>query len=326
MKNFKSPLLKLRKIIRERGGFVNSHSHLDRAYTLRPEDFSLDVNKQLKEKWKVIDDLKRNTSTEQYYDNIKSAILCQSFFEVQSILSFVDVDSVCEYRPLLAAQKGKEYALTHGIDLKIACQTLKGVLDKTERKYIEGSLDKIDIIGSLPAADAKLEGHFDIIMNIAKSTGKRVHSHVDQLNTIDEKETELLARKTIEYGLQGRVTAVHSISLACHPKKYRKYVYDLCKDAGISFISCPTAWIDSRRNERLSVTHNSVTPVDELVENGILVALGTDNIHDVYKPYSDGDMFVELRFLLESTHFYDINALADIATTNGKYVMGLYDE
>ena len=60
-----------------------------------------------------------------------------------------------------------------------------------------------------------------------------------------------------------------------------------------------------------------------MVPLGIPVAIGSDNICDVYKPFSNGDMMVELRFLLESTHFYDIDSLVDIATTNGKQIIGI---
>ena len=169
----------------------------------------------------------------------------------------------------------------------VACQTLKGVINRNARTLIEDSIDGIDIIGSLPAADPGKESeHLDIVMTWAKQTGKRLHVHVDQLNTDEEKETELLARKAMEHGLYNRVSAIHSISLACHPKHYRDEVYRMCKDAGLSFICCPSAWIDHRRQERKSVTHNSITPVDELLDHDIKVALGTDNICDVYKPYT----------------------------------------
>ena len=94
-------------------------------------------------------------------------------------------------------------------------------------------------------------------------------------------------------------------------------------DADLSFVSCPTAWIDHRRSEKLSVTHNAITPIDEMVPLGLTVAIGSDNICDIYKPFSDGNMVTELRFLLEATHFYNIEDLVDIATTNGRKVIGL---
>ena len=95
----------------------------------------------------------------------------------------------------------------------------------------------------------------------------------------------------------------------------------MCLDADLSFVSCPTAWIDHRRNETLTVTHNAITPIDEMIPLGICVAIGSDNICDVYKPFSDGNMMTELRFLLEATHFYDIEELTKIATHNGRKVI-----
>ena len=97
----------------------------------------------------------------------------------------------------------------------------------------------------------------------------------------------------------------------------------MAKDAGLSFIACPTAWIDARRTEELCPIHNAVTPVDELLEHDLVVAIGSDNIHDIYKPFSTGDMRTEIKFLLESLHIYDIETLVNISTRNGLKVVGL---
>ena len=64
----------------------------------------------------------------------------------------------------------------------------------------------------------------------------------------------------------------------------------------------------------------------EMLKHGLTVAIGSDNIHDVYKPFSDGNMMTELKFLLECLHLYDIDALADIATKNGRLVIGMEDD
>ena len=155
--------------------------------------------------------------------------------------------------------------------------------------------------------------------------------HVNSFSSSDnysplEKETELLARKIMKHGLEGKVTAIHAISLAAHPKKYRHEVYKMCVDADLSFIACPSAWIDHKRNETLTPTHNSVTPVDELLEYGLLVALGSDNICDVYKPYCDGDMINELRLLVDACRIYNSDDIINIAVHNGFKVMGMKHE
>ena len=142
--------------------------------------------------------------------------------------------------------------------------------------------------------------------------------HVDQLNDPGQRDTELLINKTKEHGYAGKVSAIHCISLAAQPKAYREDIYKQLVEQDITVIACPSAWIDARRTETLVPSHNSITPIDEMIPAGVRVALGTDDIADIYKPFSDGDMWIELRFLLEATHCYDMDALAEIATTNGR--------
>ena len=304
-------------------GIVNAHAHFDRAYSLTKEDMENVVYRQLEEKWRVVDKYKRNATIDDFYRNITSALANQRRFGVTSCLSFIDIDPVVNDKAITAATMAKEFAKMHNIEFKIACQTLKGILNPNCRMLIEKHLEKgdIDIIGSLPAADVSQIDHLDIIFRLAKKYNKRIHVHVDQLNTAKEKQTELLARKTMFHGWEGKVTAVHSISLAAHPRHYRRKVYSMAQDAGLSFVCCPVAWIDHRRSEELTPTHNAITPVDEMIEHDLVVALGTDNIHDIYKPYNDGNMMTELRFLLEALHIYDEDVLTQIITENGRKVI-----
>jgi hypothetical protein len=41
--------------------------------------------------------------------------------------------------------------------------------------------------------------------------------------------------------------------------------------------------------------------------------LGVDNVHDLFMPMVDGDLWTEARMLMESTRFYDIDAVAEWA-------------
>tara|TARA_R110001592_G_scaffold58770_1_gene177834 strand:- start:2760 stop:3734 length:975 start_codon:yes stop_codon:yes gene_type:complete len=316
-----SPLEDLFKNIELAGGFVNAHAHLDRAYTVTRDMMDLTKN-HLYEKWKLVDEIKKLRTKADYKDDITIALRAQRDIGVTTICSFIDIDSVVGTKAIDGAELARN--TVPGIKALYACQTLKGVLDQENYNLINSRIDCFDIIGSLPGADKNKEAeHLDVVMMMAKKHGKMLHVHVDQLNHPDEKETELLCRKTIEYGLEGRVAAVHSISLACHPKHYRDEVYRMAKDCGMMFISCPTAWIDHPRNNQLMPFHNAVTPADELLEHGLTVAIGSDNIHDIYKPYADGDMKTELRFLLETCKIYDSEQLKNVATVSGLKVCGI---
>lgn len=320
-----NPNKKLINKIQERGGFINAHAHFDRAFTVTEDNMEKVVNYHLFDKWEFVDKFKKSATTEDYLKNIVSAIRGQIHHGVVGGLTFIDIDTVCGFKAIEAAQMAKKI-YKDSFDLKVCSQALKGVIKPEQNKLLKKALemDYIDIIGGLPRADVDYEqAHLDEILFLGKEYGKRVHVHVDQLNNDLERETELLARRTMYWGMEGKVTAVHGISIAAHKKDYREQVYAMARDAGLSFITCPTAWIDSRRTEWETPTHNSITPVEEMLKHGLTVAIGSDNIQDVYKPFSDGNMYTELKFLLECLHLYDIDALVDIATKNGRLVIGM---
>jgi len=242
---------------------------------------------------------------------------------VRIACSFIDIDKVVGLKAIKAAHNVRK-RYKDKISLLFASQTLKGVLLKEAREWFEKGLPYIDIIGGLPKTDAPHQDkHIDMLLQYAKQTGKRVHMHVDQENTASEKETELLAKKAVKHGLEGRVNAVHCISLAAHPKDYRSKVYKLLTKAGVGVVTCPLAWLASKRHEELTPTHNSIAPVEEMVAAGVTVGLGVDNIADVYMPFADGDIWTETRALLEACRFYDIDNIVAIASTNGRKILGV---
>lgn len=310
------------KKINAHGGWVNTHTHLDRAYTINTQTLAL-ANATLKEKWALVDDIKKRSSVTDIYNRMCFAVEQQIAQGVRVLGSFIDVDEVVQDKAMRAADKVRQ-KYKDQIEIKFINQALKGVITPQAREWFDRALEFVDIIGGLPAKDAGHEAeHLDVLFTAAKETHKMVHVHVDQLNTVKEKETEFLVKKVKEYGLQGKVVAIHSVSLSAHPVAYRQSLYRRMKDVDLMVICCPTAWIDSRRSEEKTVTHNSIAPVEELIASHITVGIGTDNIADIYKPFTDGDMWTELRFLLESCHFYDLDELVHISTSYGRKILGV---
>ena len=64
----------------------------------------------------------------------------------------------------------------------------------------------------------------------------------------------------------------------------------------------------------MSPIHNSIAPVDILLEEGVEVKLGIDNISDLFMPLVDGDLWFEARLLMESTRIYDLDKIVNILT------------
>jgi cytosine/creatinine deaminase len=308
--------------IKARGGWVNTHAHIDRAYILNAENFKL-TSESLETKWRLPDEYKKQASVDDIYANMARVIEDMIRQGVQAIGSFIDVDPVIEDKAIIAAKKLRE-TYKDKIEIKFINQVVKGVIEPEARRWFEVGAEFVDIIGGLPEKDAGHEaGHLDILFETAKKNGnKPLHVHIDQYNSPDQRDTELLVAKTIEHGYQNNVAAVHCISVGAQPRVYRQELYKKMKDAGISVVVCPCGWIDnswvaSQSEDVIGPIHNAIAPVKEMIAAGLTVSIGTDNIQDIYKPFNDGDMWTELRFLLETCHLYDLDVLSDIATTNG---------
>ncbi len=308
--------------VKKNGGWVNAHAHFDRAFTITKENFhlgSIDFQK----KWELNHKIITESTIDQIYDRMAKAIEVMIAQGVYAVSTFIDVNPGVKDRSIKAAEKIRE-KYKKDIVIKYINQSLKGVIEKEAYDWFKVGADFVDIIGGLPSKDAgHEEEHLDVLLSTAREKNKMVHVHVDQLNDPKEHETELLADKTVEYGMQGKVVAIHSVSVAAQPKEYRVKLYKKMKEAGLMVVANPTAYIDDARKEMLVPSHNSATPVDEMVPAGITVALGTDNIADLHKPFTDGDMWIELRVLLEACRFQNLDELVKIATVNGRKALGL---
>jgi cytosine/creatinine deaminase len=310
--------------IRSNGGWVNCHAHIDRAYTITKENFA-SSQKLRSEKWILNDELRKTSTVDQIYDRMAQAIERMLEQGVTALGTFIDVDCNVKDKSIQAAMRVRE-KYKKDITIKYLNQSSNGLFNehKEARQWFEVGAEFVDIIGGLLKADQGREAeHLDILLTTAKKMKKMVHVHVDELNIPSEQETELLAQKTIEHGMQGKVVGIHGISINARAKEERERIYTLIKKAKMMFIACPVSWLNERRSEELSPIHNPVTPVDEMLEYGIPVGIGTDNIADIFMPLNNADMWLDLRVLIEAARIYDYDEAVRISTTHGRKVLGI---
>jgi cytosine deaminase len=313
--------------IKAKGGWVNAHTHIDRSFIINYDNYAK-TDDPLHLKWDHPDEFKAKMTVDEIAGHMSRVIDNQLEQGVQALGSFIDCDSVVKDKNLKAADIVKD-RYKGQIKLKFIHQPVKGLMDQTELKWFKEAASYVDIIGGLPERDSKLKigadrraEHLDILFETAKKHGKPLHIHIDQYNNPAQRDTELLIAKTREHNYTGKVVAIHAISIGAQPKAYRQKIYKQLAELDITVVVCPSAWIDNswvneQPDDVIGPIHNSIVPVKELLAAGVRVALGTDDIADIYKPFSDGDMWTELRFLLEACHLYDMDALADLATING---------
>lgn len=308
--------------IQKNGGWVNCHSHIDRSLTINEKLYKL-ANKLRHEKWILNSELRKTCTVPEVYDRMARSLELMIAQGVSTIATFIDIDPHMKDKAIQAGQRVRDKYKSQ-IKIKFISHSSYGIMTKETREYFEIGADFADIIGGMVKANQEKQSeYFDIVLQAAKKRGKMTHIHVDEENTLNEKETELMAKKTIEHKMQGKVVGIHGISINTHPKKYREDLYKLMKKAGVMMIACPISWLNSRRTEELTPTHNPTTPVDELIPAGITVGIGTDNIADLFMPYNDGDIWNDLRVMMEMNRLYDVDTLVKIATTNGRKILGI---
>jgi len=307
--------------IRENGGFVNCHAHFDKAYFITREGLDRSMV-SMEEKWRMSDGIKKESTVEDIKVRIKRALDFQIEQGCKLTCTFVDAYDAVGHKAIDAAIAVKE-EYKNKIKLLTITQPLGGLVDEDARKLYEEITAKADIAGGLPSKDRPNDDkHFDALFEIAKKLDKPVHVHIDQENNPNERDTEKLIAAVKRHGYEGRTVAVHAISTSAQPKEYRKKIYKELAELGIAVVVCPSAALSMRQLDQYQApVHNSIANVPEMLEAGVLVGLGIDNIADFYEPFVDGDMWIELRLMQEACRYYNLDELVKVASTNGAKIL-----
>jgi len=309
-------------VIEENGGFVSCHAHFDKSYFITRDGLDK-ASVDMEVKWTMSDLIKRESTVADIKERIKRALDFQIKQGCKTTSTFVDAYDAVGHKAIDAAlEVKKEYK--DKIKMLIVTQPLNGLTDDKARALYEEITVKADIAGGLPSKDRPNdEKHLDYLFEIAKKLNKPVHVHIDQENNPNERDTEKLISAVKRHGYQGRTVAVHAISTSAQPKEYRMKIYKELAELGIAIVVCPSAALSMRQLEQYQApVHNSIANVPEMLEVGVLVGLGIDNIADFYEPFVDGDLWVELRIMQEACRYYNLDELVKVASTNGAKILG----
>jgi hypothetical protein len=294
------------------GGVANHHAHFDKAYLITAETLEL-TQVNMERKWELYRSLKENYTFDDLVERISRGLQTMIQQGVTYCRTMVDADSTVGLLPVRAALEVKR-RFANQIQFDIGVQPLQGVLDEASFEQYAEACSLADFCGGLPSRDRpREEKHLDRILQLAKQLGKCVDVHVDQENNPDQTETELLALKTIEHGMQGRVFAVHAISLAAKDEREQDRIIEKIVEADLGVIICPSAALSMKQLPMIAPLHNSIAPFGKLRKAGVRCYLGVDNVHDLFMPLVDGDIWTECRILMEACRFYDIQAVAEWA-------------
>ncbi|MDO8663426.1 MAG: hypothetical protein Q7K28_01120 [Candidatus Wildermuthbacteria bacterium] len=313
----------------------NGHTHLDRAYTLSPEYLEhvrLDPLRASTSSLQTKQDLMgylhfgKGYSKEDLYVRMKAVLEKQLRHGTGKITSFIDASPDIGLRAIEQAVRLRE-EFAGKLELKIAVSPIFGFKEALRWEIYQEAAKIADVLGGLPSKDERkdsigFKGHVKKILELGIQLGKPVHFQVDQGNDPRETETEQLIQAVKWFGSpkvkgtpdeEPTVWAVHVISPSCYSEERFRRLIDGLLENNIGVICCPSAAISMLQlRPILTPTHNSIARILEMLETGVRVIFGTDNIGDVFVPSGDGKVGSEAWCLTNILRFYSVAAWAKV--------------
>ncbi len=305
-------------------GFVDPHVHLDIA--LMNSMAVPGRQKRILSPSKMNDEIERRRSSftiEDIKERASTALEMASRHGVTTVRAQCHVDVGVGLKHLQALKEVKdEYA--GRVDVQIVAFPNQGLLRHpgTIELFHEAFKSGADVMGGGSNLDIEMKGHIDTALDMAieYDVDFDIHSDLGLSDHVEleDLETVYLARRTIEKGYRGRVTAGHVCTLGSAESEVAKRAIELIKEADISVVSQPDLYRLGREDS--SNTRRGLTRVLELLEAGVNVTYASNNIRDGYRPMGNFDPLEEALILSYGAHMDtvdDFNTLMTMSTYNG---------
>ncbi|WP_136604305.1 amidohydrolase [Paenibacillus dokdonensis] len=144
--------------------------------------------------------------------------------------------------------------------------------------------------------DGDMEQSLQTMVRIAAEENAGIDLHLHDPDRLGIFTIKRLAELTVEAGLQGRVAVSHAFSLGDVPAQQAVEMAELLAEAGITII---TSVPMGRKFPPVRLLHN----------HGVSVAVGCDNVYDIWSPFGNGDILERAGRLAEISHWVDERSL-----------------
>lgn len=305
--------------------FVNTHLHLCKVYTLPMMDELAMKDYHGADMGKAMTAIELAARVKESYDeswiikNVRKAVALSASYGGTHIRAFADVDCKAKLIGAKALIRARE-EFKEIVDIQVVAFAQDGIVREPGATDLMRQAMELgcDVVGGIPwteFTDADIAAHVKVCYDIAEEFDKPVSMLVDDAGDPGLRSLELMALETIKRGWHGRSLAHHARAMALYPKPYFQKIAALLKKAQMGVVSDPhTGPLHAR--------------VRELLEEGVLVCLGMDDISDAYYPYGRNNM-LEVAFLVSHllwmTTRKDMETLYDLVTTKAAQCIGLPD-
>ena len=178
-----------------------------------------------------------------------------------------------------------------------------------------------DLVGGAPAIDPAPFLAVDTLADIAADAGVGLDLHIDE--TIDPT-TFTMARliEAVRGGFPQTVTASHAVSLGVQPLDRQREVAKALSELGVSVVALPQTNLFLQGRGHGAAAPRGLTAVRQLLDVGVPLAAGGDNLQDPFNPMGRADPLETASLLVVAAHLLPAEALRAVSDA-GRTVLGL---
>lgn len=186
---------------------------------------------------------------------------------------------------------------------------------EANRRLLREAMDAgVDVVGGCPHLDPDPVGTLEHCVALAAELGRPLDLHMDETLDPDAFTLPLMARLVSDAGLGGRAVASHSVSLAMQPEAVQRDTADALAEAGVAVVTLPHTNLYLQGRDHPVATPRGLTAVRVLLDAGVVVAAGADNLQDPFNPMGRADPFETAGLLVMAGHLLPEQAYLAVST------------
>jgi cytosine/creatinine deaminase len=267
---------------------ANMHAHIDRAYTCtsgRPKSLADAISQAA--------DYRRNVSQAQITERARRFVRNSLQYGVSIIRTHTDVDPLIGLRSMAALLAMKrECTDLCKIEIVAFANAANDLADPSACARLEEAMAMgADWAGAAPAFSKEPKKAIENACRIAACYGKGIDLHLDEHLNAQQTLFHSLIPMVLDHGLAAKVAISHGCSLILADADERIEIFGKMQQARATLISLPeTNLYLQDRAAGVTPARRGITLVQEALDQGVPVRLGTDNVRDWFYPFGDGDM------------------------------------
>jgi len=310
--------------------FVEPHTHLDNTLTAgEPAWNTSGTLLEAIERWS---ERKRRLTAEDVKARAHKALCWQIANGIQYVRAHVDVTD-----PKLTALKALmelRERLRPWVTLQLVAFPQEGIPSYPDgaRLLNEAVAAGADVVGAIPHFEFTREygvQSIDTTFDIAEQHGCPIDVHCDETDDEQSRFVEVLATRAYERNMGARVTASHTTAMHSYNNAYAQKLFGLILRSGINMVANPMVNIHLQGRGDSYPKRRGITRVKEMLDSGINVCFGHDNIHDAFYPLGTASVLQVLHLGLHVCHmmgYDDIQDSVRLITENAARALGIEAE